>query len=82
MFGNDGDDQIEGGFGEDYVDGGAGNDSISGTQDADRVAGGTGNDRIDAVDGAIDRIDCGEGFDIVSVDPNDVIVGGCEDMRR
>ena len=76
VFGNDGDDQIEGGFGEDYVDGGAGNDTISGTQDADRVAGGPGNDRIDAVDGAIDRIDCGDGNDIVSVDPNDIIDRG------
>ena len=46
------------------------------------MQGGPGNDRIDAVDGAIDRIDCGEGYDIVSVDPNDVIVGGCEDVRR
>ena len=82
MLGNDGNDQLDGGFGEDYVDGGAGDDTISGTQDADRVSGGTGNDRIDAVDGAVDRIDCGEGFDIVSVDVNDVIVGGCEDVRR
>ena len=80
--GNDGNDVIEGGFGQDYVDGGPGDDIISGTQDADVVQDGPGNDRIDAVDGAIDRIDCGEGNDIVSVDPNDVIVGNCEDVRR
>ena len=83
VLGNDGDDQIEGGFGEDYVDGGSGNDRISGTQASDRVAGGTGDDRIDAVDGAVDRIDCGEGNDVVSVDPVDVIVNdSCESVRR
>ena len=46
------------------------------------MAGGTGDDRIDAVDGSVDRIDCGEGYDIVSVDPVDVIIGGCESIRR
>ena len=81
--GNDGDDQLEGGSGDDYVDGGAGNDTISGTQGSDRVAGGTGDDRIDAVDGSVDRIDCGEGNDVVSVDPVDVIVNdSCESIRR
>ena len=82
VFGNDGNDQIEGGFGDDYVDGGAGNDTISGTQGSDRVAGGIGDDRIDAVDGSIDRIDCGEGNDVVSVDPIDVIINdSCESIR-
>jgi hypothetical protein len=30
----------------------------------------------------VDRIDCGDGNDIVSVDPVDVIIGGCESVRR
>ena len=80
VFGNDGNDQLEGGFGDDYVDGGAGDDVISGTQGSDRVSGGPGNDRIDAVDGSVDRIDCGDGYDIVSIDPQDV--SGQRVLRR
>ena len=71
---------IEGGFGQDYVDGGPGDDIISGTRTRTSCRR-PGNDRIDAVDGAIDRIDRGEAT-TSPVDPNDVIVGNCEDVRR
>ena len=55
---------------------------ISGTQDGTH-RGRPGDDRVDESTAGTDRIDCGEGYDIVSVDPTDVIISdSCETIRR
>ncbi|MFE1554288.1 hypothetical protein ACFW6V_04765 [Streptomyces sp. NPDC058734] len=55
------------------VDPGAGSDDI--------FAGPRG-DTISARDGAVDEIDCGGGFDVVTADPADVVAANCELVRR
>jgi Ca2+-binding RTX toxin-like protein len=81
VLGNDGNDQIEGGYGDDVVDGGPGNDTISGTQGSDRVIGGDGDDAsTPSTARRPDRLR--RGNDVVSVDPVDVIVNdSCESIR-
>jgi hypothetical protein len=64
------------------VNGVPGDDTISGTQGSDTVQGGEGDDRISEVDGAVDRIDCGPGADVVFADADDVVAASCEDVRR
>ena len=46
------------------------------------IAGGPGNDRIQAVGGGIDRVDCGDGVDVVFADVDDAVNPNCEDVRR
>ncbi|MFN8519471.1 MAG: hypothetical protein U0667_08820 [Chloroflexota bacterium] len=61
------------------MNGDGGRDRLVGGKDSDILNGGDGNDHIQAAgDGAIDTIDCGEGYDRAIVDPTDVVVGGCE----
>jgi len=55
---------------------------ISGTQAGDTIQGGDGNDRISEVDGAVDRVDCGPGNDVVFADADDHVAASCEDVRR
>src|SRR5215218_2125914 len=82
LLGNAGDDRLFGERGRDTINGEDGNDQIYGGLDPDIIAGGPGNDRIQAVDGSVDRIDCGDGVDVVFADVDDVVDPNCEDVRR
>jgi hypothetical protein len=71
LLGDAGTNDIDGGDGGDVIDAGSGNDGI----DA-----GAGNDRVSARDGAIDRVECGDGEDQAIIDAFDV-ASGCEDVQ-
>jgi Ca2+-binding RTX toxin-like protein len=64
--------------GNDLLDGGEGDDAMEGEQGNDTLIGGPGDDFIDAADDetrrGIDTVDCGDGFDEVVVNQNDTIV--------
>jgi Ca2+-binding RTX toxin-like protein len=67
LNGGEGDDVLRGRWGNDTVNGDNGNDRIWVGRGADVENGGAGNDRMHALarDRMIDRIDCGEGHDVV-----------------
>ncbi len=75
VFGNAGDDTIEGGPAADLLDGGDGSDTIQGGSGNDTIYGRAGADFIGGWLGD-DLILCGEGNDIASGDDgNDIVVG-------
>ncbi len=88
--GMQGNDTLCAGPGNDTVDGGPQGDTVTGDTGHDLLYGGAGDDRIDARDGEVDRIDCGPGTDIATLDTVDVITdataqhpkGSCEAVRR
>ncbi|HEV7807476.1 MAG TPA: hypothetical protein VGO80_16775, partial [Solirubrobacteraceae bacterium] len=82
VLGNEGDDFLNGDRGMDTISGGPGNDRIFGGLDEDTVSGDEGDDRISVVDGSVDRVDCGDGTDIVFADVVDVVAANCESIRR
>jgi len=82
LFGMSGADFINGRQGADVIDGGAGNDRLIGGPGRDQIRGGAGNDKILARDGARDRITCGPGRDIVTVDRVDRVTRDCERVLR
>ncbi|MBK8815525.1 MAG: hypothetical protein IPN42_08490 [Methylococcaceae bacterium] len=53
LFGNDGDDVINGGNGSDYLSGDAGNDILIGGQGADKLFGGDGDDILNDTEGFV-----------------------------
>ncbi|MEP3440976.1 MAG: Hint domain-containing protein [Sulfitobacter sp.] len=85
IFGEDGNDNLSGGFGNDLIDGGAdddtidggsGNDTLIGGDGRDVVAGGAGSDDLSGGSGA-DTLDGGEGNDTLAGDVGaDVLTGG------
>jgi hypothetical protein len=78
IIGGAGGDALVGTGGPNTISGGAGADTITGGGGADALYGGEGNDVINAVDGTIDRVDCGDGTqDIATTDSIDT-VAGCE----
>ncbi len=81
LFGEGGDDQLDGPASADCVYGDAGNDELDGGSGGDLLVGGFGNDRIGARDGVRDRVDCGPGQDVAIVDVADR-VKSCEKVRR
>jgi YVTN family beta-propeller protein len=54
---------VDGENGNDILHGGLGNDEMYGRRDNDVVLGNEGDDRISVVDGAVDRVTCGDGAD-------------------
>lgn len=72
-----GNDTILGGALDDSLAGGTGNDSLTGGAGRDSLDGGAGNDVVNARDGEVDTIACGDGTDTVVADAGDV-VSGCE----
>jgi RTX calcium-binding nonapeptide repeat (4 copies) len=87
LEGEAGNDVLIGGFGADDLRGGPGNDQISGGRSpdvltggggSDSIAGGEGDDLVDAADGILDTVDCGEGIDSASLDRSDAGAVGCE----
>lgn len=71
LFGEGGDDRLDGFAGNDYLDGGSGNDRLSGGSGVDEFRGWAGNDRLFALDGNIEIVDGGSGFDQAQIDSND-----------
>ncbi len=67
---------VRGGRGDDALFGGAGRDRLLGGQDNDLLDGGDGNDVLNGGgDGRDkDRIVCGEGYDVVVLGRNDVVL--------
>ena len=98
--GGPGNDRIFANHGRDVTDGGDGDDElwalvrtdVTGPGDiaGDVVRGAAGNDRIRVLDGELDVISCGAGFDVALLDFADAIegataaapVGDCERVRR
>jgi hypothetical protein len=81
IFGADGPDKLGGSGAANTIDGGAGEDRITGGAGKDAIFGGDGDDVIEARDGQVDRIDCGPGDDVATIDRNDVITR-CEKLLR
>ncbi len=75
VYGNDGSDDVLGGFGDDHVSGGNGKDFVSGGWSNDMLSGGNGKDFLngappafsdfDPEGEAIDTCDDGNGEDVV-----------------
>jgi hypothetical protein len=85
IYGEDGNDTIDGGDGDDTITGGQGFDVIDGGEGADTISGGLGNDEIDggigndtlSGDSGNDTIDGGDGNDdITGGTGDDIITGG------
>jgi serralysin len=81
LYGGDGDDYIQGDGQNDLINGEAGNDTVLGGDGNDQITGGSGtdslfgnagNDTFDSVDGAIDTINGGAGFNTGTMDSIDV----------
>ena len=78
--------------GVDTVNGGDGNDNLWALarwdvtnqpgEPADTVNGGAGRDRIHVRDGEPDTVSCGDGFDVVRADSEDLIAADCERVKR
>jgi hypothetical protein len=79
--GGDGNDLLEGGFGHDVLDGGAGVDQFQGDRIEQNVIA-IGNDTIRARDGNAEQIACGVGADTAVVDASDVVDPTCESVDR
>jgi Ca2+-binding RTX toxin-like protein len=86
VLGGDGEDRLSGRRGNDVLDGRAGDDRISGSFGDDILTGGLGEDRIHASagnddvrtqDGEVDRVSCGSGTDVFSVDAIDRVSLTC-----
>jgi hypothetical protein len=77
-----GNDKVMGGSGNDTARGQRGGDHISGGRGNDVLRGGYGNDKVIGGPGR-DRLDCGKGpKDLAVAGPGDVIVSGCERVKR
>jgi len=73
--GGAGNDRLRGGRGDDALFGGDGDDRVKGGQDNDYLDGGDGDDFINGRgDGDKDKIVCGEGYDVVLLGRNDVVL--------
>ena len=55
---------------------------IVGTEASDRVVAGAGNHFVQVAWGAVDSVDCGKGFDVVSADLSDKIAANCKIVSR
>ncbi len=75
-------ENVEGGFQDDVLIGNDGANRLTGSAGADTMIGGGGNDAIDAefldfaLGGAVDRVDGGDGDDVVIVSGDDIADGG------
>ena len=73
LFGGRGADRLFGGPSRDTLAGGDGRDILKGGKGKDKYGGGKGNDHILAADGVGEKINCGKGFDRVTIDTSDVV---------
>ena len=76
LFGDQGNDSINGGKGKDYMEG---------EQGRDKMSGGKGADVIDAANddtpGVKDKVVCGKGIDIVFANDADEVADDCERVK-
>jgi hypothetical protein len=79
LTGGAGNDTLFGGGGADTLRGGDSNDYLNGGPGADQVFGEAGNDQTFALDGGVDTVDGGDGFDRAKRDKDDVL-GGIEGL--
>ncbi|MDA0182974.1 hypothetical protein OJ997_21875 [Solirubrobacter phytolaccae] len=86
----DGVEELLVGSGPAILTGDAGPNTLTGGDYADRITGGAGSDvlvgnggddTLDARDGELDRVRCGDGNDIALVDSADQVAEGCEDVQ-
>ena len=63
LVGGSGKDRLSGSDGNDRLSGGRGNDRLTAGRGRNRLYGGFGDDTLYGVNGRVDRIDCGGGFD-------------------
>jgi uncharacterized delta-60 repeat protein len=73
LRGGDGNDTVFGGGGDDTLFGGVGDDYLNGGPGADQVFGDAGNDQVFAVDGRVDTVVGGAGYDRVKADDGDFL---------
>ncbi len=80
--GSAGDDLTAGPSGTNLA-GNDGDDRLVGSLNSDTLSGGNDDDTIRAVDGGIDTVSCGYGYDDVWLDPTDLVVdlGACEQVQ-
>ena len=81
LVGGAGADLLFGGADVDILAGGSGNDRLSAGGGRNRLSGGSGRDVLRAVNGNVDRVNCGPGRDVARVDRRDR-VSGCERVVR
>jgi Ca2+-binding RTX toxin-like protein len=74
-------DVLIGNAGPNVLQGGPGNDRLLGGGGSDTLDGGDGNDAIQALDGAVDQVVCGNGTDGAIADKTDVLTA-CESVQR
>jgi hypothetical protein len=84
VIGGSAGDELSGNGGENWLSGDAGDDVVEGLGGQDRLVGNGGDDFLSALDGAVDRIWCGDGYDQVLADRQDVIEDGtdCEAVSQ
>ena len=84
LTGGAGRDVLRGGAGSDILRGHGGRDLVIGGPGRDDLSGGAGGDTLRARDGNRDRLRCRGGFDVVYIDPADVILdeAACERTRQ
>ena len=80
--GGAGPDRLVGSRGFDILCGRAGPDAVSPGPGRDWVFAGEGRDLVLARDGRRDQVSCGPGRDVARVDALDVVLEGCEIVRR
>jgi hypothetical protein len=73
LSGLGGNDYLEGGSGQDVLTGGDGHDYLVGNSGMDRFYGDAGNDTLIAKDRGYDILHGGEGDDLATYDPNDLL---------
>jgi peptidoglycan/xylan/chitin deacetylase (PgdA/CDA1 family) len=83
LLGKRGNDALSGRGGPDRLVGGPGEDTLVGGPGVDRMMGGGDDDRLTAVDGSVDRLNCGGGSsDAATVDAIDRVSPNCERVDR
>lgn len=82
VYGGSGDDRLVGNDAPNTIDGADGADRITGGGGTDVLIGGPGDDTLDARDGAIDRVDCGDGKDTAIIDKIDLVAADCEIVSK
>jgi len=75
LLGNAGNDTLFGGRGNDTLHGNDDNDYLNGGPGADQLFGDAGNDQLFALDGAVDALYGGAGFDRAKADTADLLSG-------
>jgi Ca2+-binding RTX toxin-like protein len=82
ILGGTGDDALNGGDGNNLIVGNDGDDMIEGGSGTDSVDAGAGDDQLDTLDGVVDSVNCGAGFDSGQADTVDAVSPSCEAVDK